>query len=111
VKPIERRRERRIEFLGEQDGVPERELKALLVTELRRFPSVQGAYLARIGFAPDAAPSVALCLVPSSRDDREIVQAVNRVFASLFSSGQHLDVVFIDEQEEADLRRVCPSFL
>lgn len=105
------RREARIEFLGEQDGPSERELKTLLQTEFRRFPAIRRAYLARIGFAPGAAASVALCVAPSSKVDHAIVEAVSRVFASLFSSDAHLDVVFPDEEQETDLQRVCKSFL
>lgn len=105
------RRERRVEFLGEQDGPPERELKALLQKELRRFPTVRRAYLARVGFAPDAAVSVALCIAPSSKDDQAIVQTVSRVFGAYFASEAHLDIVFLDAEQEEDLRRVCGSFL
>ncbi len=105
------RREQRVEFLGEQDGPPERELKALLRAELRRFLSVQRAYLARIGFAPDAPVSVALCIAPSSKDDRAIVKTVSRVFKAYFASEAHLDIVFLDAEQEGDLRRVCGSFL
>lgn len=108
--PIERR-EGRIEFLGEQDGPSEQELKALLRAKLREFKSIQQAYLARIGFAPDALPSVALCITPSTKADQRIVELVSRTFSSLFNSETHLDVVFIDAEQEADLRRVCRPFL
>jgi hypothetical protein len=105
------RQERRVEFLGEQDGPSERELKAVLRMELGQFPFVQRAYLARIGFAPNDAVSVALCIAPASKDDRAIVTMVNRVFGERFTSATHLDIVFVNPDQEADLRRVCRSFL
>lgn len=108
--PLERR-EGRVEFLGEQDGPAERELKAMLKTELRRFPSIQRAYLARIGFASDAPGSVALCIFPSSTNDQKIVEVVQQTFSSLFASDAHLDIVFVSTAQEADLQRVCKSFL
>jgi hypothetical protein len=105
------RREGRIEFLGEQDGPAERELKTLLRVECRRFPSIQRAYLARMGFTPDAPISVGLCIAPSSAEDPAIVEAVQRAFSSLFASDAHLDIVFVDAEQERDLQRVCQSFL
>jgi len=46
--------EPRLEFLGEQDGEAERALKAVLAKELATFPGVKRAYLARVGFGPEA---------------------------------------------------------
>ena len=104
------RREPRIEFLGEQDGPPERELKSLLRIELPRLNAIKRAYLARIGFSPGAAPSVALCLVGTSADTRTIAEYIGELFASQFSKDAHLDIVFIDSEQEGDLRRVCLPF-
>lgn len=108
-KPTERR-EPRVEFLGEQDGPPERELKDALRIELRQFPKVKRAYLARVGYAPDATPAVALCLAPSGTEDRTVVDRVLKVFASLFSANSYIDVLFPSAEQELDLQRVCAPF-
>ena len=107
--PVERR-EPRVEFLGEQDGQSERELKELLAAEFARRSTVERAYLARLGFAPDAPPSVGLCLVSTSRDDIELVTACAKIFRDLFNSAMALDIVFISAEQEADLARVCAAF-
>lgn len=105
------RREGRVEFLGEQDGPAERELKTLLEVELKRFSSVHRAYLARVGFAPNAEISIALCIAPSAANRKEIVEVVHRTFSSLFETAAHLDILFPNEEQEIDLLRVCRSFL
>lgn len=108
-KPSERN-EPRLEFLGEQDGEPERALKTVLTIELSKFREVERAYLARVGFAPSADVGVALCLTPSTAKDATIVQHVGNVFAAQFSREAHLDVVFVDGEQEGDLQRVCRPF-
>jgi hypothetical protein len=110
VRSPSKRNEPRVEFLGEQDGLPERALKAALQSELAQFTEVKWAYLARVGFAPNAQPGVALCLAPLTSNDSAIAQHVGKVFASQFSRDAHLDVIFVSPEQEADLRRVCKPF-
>lgn len=104
------RRERRVEFLGQQDGKVERELKSELQHVLRRYPKVARAYLARVGFAPQVQKSVALCLMPRSAEERTIVDEVGALFSDMFSADTHLDILFLTDEEEVDLRRVCDPF-
>lgn len=107
----EKRREARVEFLGEQDGPPERRLKELLAAQLRQFPGVCRAYLARVGFAPSAAVSVALCLTPASSEAATVVDAVGAIVVANVPANVALDIIFVDEEEEDDLKRVCRPFL
>lgn len=104
------RNEARIEFLGEQDGVPERELKIALESALADFRDVERAYLARIGFGPNQRTGIALCLAPPSKQAALIVRRVAEVFSNLFSRDAHLDVIFVSDEQELDLRRVCTPF-
>lgn len=103
------RNEQRIEFLGEQDGPAERELKARLVEILRAVPAVDRAYLARVGYQPHTPPAVALCL-SASRPDPSIVRSIREPFASLFARNAFMDVFFVDDAQETDLARVCSPF-
>lgn len=105
-----RRREARIEFVGEQDGNIERLLKDALCVEFARFPSIEAAFLARVGFAPSDPVSVALCIFPSSPSDGEIVKSVGEVFRRLFAADIHLDIIFPDADAVADLRAMCNPF-
>lgn len=103
------RYEPRVEFLGEQDGEIERELKSRLVAVFARFPAVRRAYLARVGFQPDAPPVVALCIL-SDQHDPAILEAARRQFASLFASGVSRDMLFLTPSQDADVARVCSAF-
>jgi len=104
------RRERRIEFLGEQSGKPEDELKALLRNVFRRHHRVTRAYLAVVGFAPTAQRAVALCIAPAGAESRALVDGIELEFARLFAGDADLDIIFVDQQQEEDLMRVCQPF-
>jgi hypothetical protein len=62
-----------IRFLGEQDGPPERELKSRLADLFRDCAAVQRAYLSQVDYANGSGRHVALCILSSSRIEREIV--------------------------------------
>jgi hypothetical protein len=109
-RPLETRKERRIEFIGEQDDPSERDLKAALSTVFLGDPSVDRAYLAIVGFHPADQRSVALCLVSSRPGDQTLLKGVGAIFHRLFSSDMHLDVLFLSPQQEEDARRVCRAF-
>lgn len=57
---IEPRHETRIEFLGEQDGPAEQDLRSALRRDLANFPEAARAYLARVGYQPATKTVVAL---------------------------------------------------
>lgn len=107
---IKERIERRVEFLGAQDGVSERTFIAAITPLLRASPSVQRAYLARLGFAPGSAASVALCLAAGNNEDRSLIASVLAVFKEMAPTEAFLDILFLDDEQEEDLRRVCPPF-
>jgi hypothetical protein len=69
-RAAEARTEPRVEFLGEQDGPPERKLKASIVEELTGVPAISRAYLARVGYQPQGRPAVALCLAAAKHSTR-----------------------------------------
>ena len=106
----ESRTEPRIEFLGEQDGPPERELKVVLTAEFAGHAHVMRAYLARVGYHPDAVPAVALCIRSSGGGERELAGRIAARFAALFARGIPLDILFPSADQEADIQRVCAPF-
>jgi hypothetical protein len=97
-----------IEFLGEQDGAPERLLKERLTETFIYHRQIHRAYLARVRYPGDQG--VALCLSCTSGSKQECAELVGQVFASIFGTHEHLDVVFISEDEERVLRNVCRPF-
>lgn len=104
------RSERRVEFLGAQDGPVEAKLKAVLSGELAQFPEISRAYLARVGFQPENKTSVALCLRGPGANEAVIVQRVGARFAEIFNKQVFLDILFLTSQQEVDLKRVCSAF-
>ena len=106
--PLEARRQPSIRFLGEQDGDPERQLKAALIGTFDEFPNLKRAYLARVSYGESEAFEVALCL--SGNEDRALVKAAGSRFSELFAGAEHLDILFLNERQEAELQRVCRPF-
>src|SRR5690242_9474986 len=88
------RSEPRIEFLGEQDGPPERAFKSALTEILARPHHPVRAYLARVGFQPDSEPTVALCLAGFHEPNAALLHDVNATFARMFGAGAALDIIF-----------------
>ena len=99
-----------IEFLGEQDGMVERQLKDALVALLRRDPTVDRAYLARVRY-DGTTNGVALGLLTDGDDESEaLVKQVGAAFASIFNAKAHLDIIFLTDQRDTEIRRVCAAF-
>ena len=98
--------QRPVGFIGEQDGEPERLLKKALITEFRSAAEFKRAYLARVKYADGV--HVALCL--TAAEDPALVERIGAVFAGVFGRHEHLDVVFLDPGQEAELQRVCAPF-
>ena len=108
-RPPEERDVPAIIFIGEQVGPPENVLKARLAEFFRRDQSVTKAYLAKVSFG-DTSVGVALCLRTLFGPDKGMVEKIGTVFASVFNTHEHLDIVFLSDDQEASLVRVCQPF-
>ena len=98
-----------LRFLGEQDGPPERELKCALAQCFQNDQSVITAYLARVAYGGESF-AVALCLRAQLGPDRGLAEKVGKIFASMFGGHEHLDIIFLNEMQEAELAKVCKPF-
>jgi hypothetical protein len=98
----------KVEFTGEQDGPPEQLLKNRLTEFFRRDKSVRKAYLAKISIGNQAG--VALCLKSQFGPDRGLAEKVGAVFRTIFNAEEHLDIIFLNPNQEAELARVCKPF-
>ncbi len=96
-----------ISFLGEQDGAPERELKESLVRLLPKL-AVRRAYLVRVLYEKPETELVALRL--SGPPSEQVVSEIAQVFSSMFNEESALDIMFVAEEEESRLARVCAPF-
>ena len=108
---IEKRVAGETQFLVEKDGQSERDLKALLVDLLKREKSVHRAYLARIAFGEPKEISVALFLwADTANNHRAMVKLISDAFASMFHASQHMDIMFLSDAQETQLRKCCKAF-
>lgn len=98
----------KVEFTGEQEGPPEQLLKSRLTEFFQRDKSVLKAYLAKISIGKET--EVALCLKSQFGPDRGLAEKVGRVFQTIFNAKEHLDIIFLDSNQEEEVARVCKPF-
>jgi hypothetical protein len=99
-----------LNFWGGQDGKVEREFIGRLIDVFCNNPNVLRAYLARVQYEHKTDFNVALCIRSSGLDNNPIEVCVGTIFSSMFGSHEHLDILFVNEQQEQDLKRACKPF-
>ena len=108
-RPIEKREEPKVEFIGEKTGQVEDDLKKALIAVLENNMDAQRAYLAMISTDGKKSWRVALCL-SSKRSDETLIQELGAVFRRIFGKDQFLDMMFLTAETEQQLQKVCPAF-
>jgi hypothetical protein len=96
-------------FVGEQAGPFEHHLKEKLGAAFTREGVIERAYLTHADLG-DRTHNVILALMAPGCDHRIIVDQVERIFTSIFHSSQHLDIAFLDHDDELGLRQICRPF-
>jgi hypothetical protein len=99
-----------VDFVGQQAGPAEDELKSAFLQVLAETPTVQSAYLARVYRGKAPKHSVALCIRSSIGMDDKVEDRLSAIFRLRFRRDQCLDFLFLLEEEERKLREVCPPF-
>jgi len=99
----------KIDFLGEQDGIPERELKIEIAKVLEEQPTVMRAYLAIVRYGA-SSPSVALCLADKTLHIEKIVLRIGQIFQKMFNVDECLEIFIINPSQERKLMKVCKPF-
>lgn len=97
-----------VQFLGEQDGPPERVLKNRLIKLFQRDKSVYRAYLTKASL--EGQSSVVLCLKTQFAADRGLAEKIGGIFGMIFSAHEHLDIIFLSDRQESELTKVCSFF-
>jgi len=96
-----------ITFLGEQDGPAERRLTEALGVLLRLNKSVTRAYLLH----DEKTGGVTLgVLTDDEKKNEKLVEQVDKAFAALFNTTAHLDILFLSENKDAEIRKTFPPF-
>jgi hypothetical protein len=109
-EPTEQSTVSTVNFLAEQDGPPERELKQALAEAFAQIGSVATAYLALVDYGRPDEQNVALCIATDEADPAEIVATAGRVFHSMFSSEASLDILPLSKEAQSRISLVCPPF-
>ena len=78
------------------------------VTGFKGLPNVRAAYLARVADGPSTG--LRLCVRTELGYDRCVLRSADAAFASLPIERKTLEVLFVDEEQERELRRVCVPF-
>ena len=100
-----------IEFIGEQAGPVEDDLKAKFHQVFAKVPDIRSAYLARLSYGEPASFSVGLCIRSGNAAvDNPLQKRLGQIFTDIFSRDQHLDILFIRDDQEEELKRVCRPF-
>lgn len=99
-----------IVFLGEQIGIQENELKKELVNLfLGTFDPIR-AYLSQAKYMTSTGTHVVLCVSTNRKNDKQLATRIGNIFRNMFSLTEHLDLLFLNVEQERSLRRVCCPF-
>jgi hypothetical protein len=109
-RPAETIRPPRIEFVGEQAGPIEDGLKARFCHLFASIHTVESAYLARVSYGDDSHYSVALCIRSLIEVDQQFRERLAQIFAEVFRTDQHLDILSMRDDQEMQLQKVCRPF-
>lgn len=97
-------------FVAEQIGIPENEFKEVVVDLLQKKCKPLRTYLAQIEYGKTKDFNIALCVDSSFRDDEQLISDIALIFRRMFSLHEHLDILFLDDEKESELRKVCCPF-
>lgn len=109
-KPPEILEPHTIDFVGEQKGPVENDIKSRFHSIFASTPTVQSAYLAQLSYGDQSKYSVGLCIRSSIGVDQALQKRLASIFAEIFRADEHLDILFLREDQEIELRKVCKPF-
>ena len=109
-KKIQQLKVRRVEFLGEQLGHAETEIKEKFIKIFEANRRVVLAYLVTVRYPDAEQPKVALCLTHSTGKDLALVQELGAEFRRMFNVQESLDIMFIKPGEMERIATVARPF-
>jgi len=99
-----------IQFLCEQDGVAERELKARWREILAADGNITAAYLVRVSGDQRAEQTVVLAIRSRSGPDGALIGALGDQFRGCLSKDTFVDILFMSEPQERSVRAIANPF-
>jgi hypothetical protein len=111
-KRIEKFHLPQVQFLCEQKGPVEATLTAKVSQGFASSGLVLRAYLVRVSYGNEpAATNVVLAMrTKSGEEEPGLLPGINGAFASIFGSHEHLDILFVRDDQERAIREICPAF-
>lgn len=99
-----------ITFTGEQDGAHEQRLKEAISVLLDLNATVARAYLVRASYNGINSGVMLGLVTHDKKESGKLALQMDRVFGALFNTDAHLDVVFLDDEGDAKIRKSCQPF-
>jgi len=100
----------KITFIGEQNGIPEQQVKSGLNILFHKTTTVRSAFLARVDYGNSDKFNVALCVCSDTPEDVDLKKEAGKIFSTQFGTNEHLDIIFLRREQETALRHVCKPF-
>lgn len=100
----------KVRFVTEQIGIPENEFKEEAVRLFQNQNRVLRAYLAQVEYGKAKDFNVALCIFWEHGEDEELANDIASIFRRMFGSHEHLDIFFLSDSQEIELRKICCPF-
>jgi len=97
-------------FIGEQDGAHEQRLKEAISVLLDLNATVVRAYLVRASYDGITGGVMLGLVTHDKKESSKLALQMDRAFGALFNTDAHLDVVFLDDEGDAQIRKSCQPF-
>ena len=99
-----------ITFIGEQDGAHQQRLKEAISVLLDLNATVARAYLVRVLYDGTTGGFMLGLVTHDRKESGKLALQMDRAFGALFNTDAHLDVVFLDDEGDAKIRKACRPF-
>jgi len=99
-----------ITFIGDHDGAHEQRLKEAISVLLDLNATVTRAYLVRASYDGITGGVVLGLVTHDKKESGKLALQMDRAFGALLNTDAHLDVVFLDDEGDARIRKTCRPF-
>ena len=99
-----------VTFIAQQDGEVEKEFTSKVNVFFEEANANLTAYLCRVHYGDPKQVSVAVCLASSTSEQVEIVEGISGIFREMFGQHEHVDIMFIGEEQQTLISKVCAPF-
>jgi hypothetical protein len=97
-------------FIAQQDGEVEKEFTSKVNVFFEESKANLAAYLCRVHYGDPKQVSVAVCLASPVGEQMELVEGISKIFREMFGQHEHVDIMFIGEEQQRLISDVCRPF-